>query len=53
MVDDEPAGRTEAARPEMGPVAVAGQNEQVGALGGRDHLAFDPTHALLALARTA
>jgi len=53
MVDDEPAVRAEAARPEVSAVAVTGQDEQLGALGGRDDLALDPAHALLTLAGTS
>ena len=50
MVDDEPAMRAEAARPEVSAVAVAGQDEQLGAFGGCDDLAFDPPDSLLTLA---
>jgi len=37
----------------MSSVAVAGQDEQVGAFGGRDHLAFDAPDPLPALAGAA
>jgi len=53
MVDDEPAVRAEAARPEVSAVAVTGQDEQLGAFGGRDDLAFDSAHSLLTLAGTS
>jgi len=38
MVDDEPAGRAQALGPEANAVAVPGQDQQVGAFGGRDDL---------------
>jgi hypothetical protein len=40
VVDDEPAGRPEALRPQAGVVAVPGQDEQFGAFGRRDDLAL-------------
>lgn len=46
VVDDEAGGRPQAARPEAGAVAVAGADEQVGAVSGADDLAFDPAAAL-------
>ena len=50
VVDDKPAVRAEAARPEVRAVAVPGQDEQLGAFSGRDHLAFDSPDSLLTLA---
>jgi len=40
VVDDEAAGGAEAARPWVGVVAVAGQDEQVSAVGGGHDFAF-------------
>ena len=46
MVDDEAAGRAEAAGAEVGVVAVAGEDEQVGAFGGGHDFPFDAAGAL-------
>jgi hypothetical protein len=51
MIDDEAAGRAEAARPEVGAVAVAGKDEQAGAFGGGHDFPFDAADALVAGAR--
>jgi hypothetical protein len=45
VVDHEPGHRPEAAGPEVRPVAVAGADEQVGAVGGENDLAFHPAPA--------
>jgi hypothetical protein len=42
VVDDEAAGGTQAPGPQAGTVAVAGEDEQVGAFGGGDDLPLDP-----------
>ena len=42
MIDDEPAGRAQRARPEPAAVAVAAEHQQIGVLGGGDHLPLDP-----------
>jgi len=42
VVDDEPGGGTQAPGPEPGAVAVAGDDEKIGALGGGDDLPLDP-----------
>ena len=42
MVDDEAAGGTQAPGSQAGAVAVAGEDEQVGAFGGGDDLPLDP-----------
>ena len=47
VVDDETAGRAEAARAEVGVVAVAGEHEQVGAFSGGDDFPFDAAGALM------
>ncbi len=41
MVDDEPAGRSQAPGSQAGTVAVAGQDEQPGAFGRGDDLPLD------------
>src|SRR4051794_32679055 len=46
MVDDEAAGGTETARPQVGAVAVAGEDEQVGTLGGGHDLPLDAAGSL-------
>lgn len=46
MVHDEPAVGTETPGSEVGAVAVAGQDEQVGAFGGSDNLPLDPPGSL-------
>jgi hypothetical protein len=53
MIDDEAAGRAEAAGSEAGAVAVAGEDEQVGAFGGGHDFPFDAADALAAGARAS
>jgi hypothetical protein len=53
MIDDEAAGRAEAAGSEAGTVAVTGEDEQVGAFGGGHHFPFDAADALAAGARAS
>ena len=51
MIDDEAAGRAEAVGSEVGAVAVAGEDEQAGALGGGHDFPFGAADALAAGAR--
>lgn len=48
MVDDETAGRSEAAGSEVGAVAVAGKDEQAGAFCGGDDFPLDAAGVLAA-----
>lgn len=53
MVDDEAAGGTEAAGFEVGAVAVAGEDEKVGAFCGGHDFSFDAARAFLPGARAS